>query len=1052
MESAGCERQGENEKSAFIICVSLRAPVHNAVDLCMSSVSAQSDSRRVAKSLSQNRPQKGGQAHFASEIPDGHPGDGARPVPDSSGKGSKSHAVFALVAALILAVNVTAEEARQPDAVPVFHCAFGEDWDVNYDGWPDRWVRKTGLGYPHYVNMAIEDDATAVGHKCLQIDLDGAAAAVVSPPIRVMSRFSYVFDAQIKNTGLKHSTVVITLSFCDSTGRVLQTEKTEPLASTNGWRAVRLEQIEPRDRAIDRVVIGLQVLRGSKGDLRGHVSLADVRLGRLPRIDVSTNNACNVYTDLNGIEVKCALSGIREPNPEIYFQLLDGDNKELQRQHFPLKGQLIVDNPSRGAEVTEGGEGPQGYEGTIKWQPKIPDYGFYRMVVLMKSSKSGGGHGDVEQQLGGHTVDLVVVPPLTMPRRGEFGWTLPDGDRPLSFQDLSRLLPEVGINWVKVPLWFDANNPRRGDELIRFVELLGASNIDAVGIIDQPPGQAAAAAGRPHHTASIAEVLSQDSSVWSAALEPVMTRLSLRVRWWQLGGDYDTGFAGLPGLNKRIGDLRTALFRFGQDVRMGMSWDWASANAQAGKVSWDFEQLCLDKQPNEAKFNELLAMPRANSAQRWVIVEPPPRASNVAPSNAEAFKARASEFVRRLIAAKVSGANAIIVPKPFNDENGLMRADGMPAELLLPWRTTAAMLGGAQYLGQMQLPSGSENRIFLRGDGQMVMVVWNSQQAQEVLYLGVHVQQIDLLGRSTAVAMQGHEQVIKVGPTPTFVLGLHEAITRWRMSAQFEKRQVPSDSSKSHHNSLHFKNFFPQGVGGSVKIVVLQDRGVSEAAGGPEGAALSGFAPERWMIEPPQSTFQLAADADTKFPFDIKLKNALYGKQPVRVDFKVEADEQLEFSVYRDMEVGTEDLTLDVKSHVDKDGTLLVEQMMTNSAAQLADFKCSLQAKGHRPQRMQVYRLGKNLDRKVYRIPDGRSLVGKEMLLELEELNGPRILKYRFVAAATTESSAEAGASTGAGSAEATKAGQSPAVDAHDKNSPPAESGDTHPPPASIRS
>ena len=71
------------------------------------------------------------------------------------------------------------------------------------------------------------------------------------------------------------------------------------------------------------------------------------------------------------------------------------------------------------------------------------------------------------------------------------------------------------------------------------------------------------------------------------------------------------------------------------------------------------------------------------------------------------------------------GAKAIIVSDPFNDENGLMRASGMPAELLLPWRTTAAMLGGAEYLGQMQLPGGSENRIFLRPDGQVVMVVWN---------------------------------------------------------------------------------------------------------------------------------------------------------------------------------------------------------------------------------------------------------------------------------------------------------------------------------------
>src|SRR5262249_24380618 len=141
-------------------------------------------------------------------------------------------------------------------------------------------------------------------------------------------------------------------------------------------------------------------------------------------------------------------------------------------------------------------------------------------------------------------------------------------------------------SWVKVPLWFDASNPRRGDELIRFVELLGASNIEAVGIIDRPSDQPAAP-GRPRRAASIADVLSQDSATWSASLEPVMTRLSLRVRWLQLGGDYDTSFAGLPDLNKRINDLRTVLFRFGQDVRMGMSWDWANSNAQTGNVSWE---------------------------------------------------------------------------------------------------------------------------------------------------------------------------------------------------------------------------------------------------------------------------------------------------------------------------------------------------------------------------------------------------------------------------------------------------------------------------------
>ncbi len=947
----------------------------------------------------------------------------------------------AVLVTLILSVNVVAEEARHPDAVPVFQCTFGNDWDVNYDGWPDRWVRKTGSGLPHYVNIAIQEDATAVGKKCLQIDLDGASAEVESPPIRVMPRFSYAFEAQLKCTDLKYSTAAVTLNFCDSNGRVLQTAKTETVTVKDGWQSLRSGRVEPRDPAITRVVMVLSVQRSSKGDLKGRVSLADVWLARLPRIDVTTNSACNVYTQLDGAEVECALSGIREQNPEIDFQLLDGANKVLQREHFRLAGKLIVDDVGRGAQQTDAGKGAEGYEVTQKWHPTIPDYGFYRVVVLMKgaTAPSKVGNNDVEKQLGSRTVDLVVVPQLEMPRHGEFGWTLPEGDGPLSFQDLSWLLPKVGINWVKVPLWFDASNPRRGDEIIRFVELLGATNIDVVGIIDRPPTQANANV-KPHRATSIAEVLSQDSTAWAAAIEPVMTRLSLRVRWWQLGGDFDTSMAGVPDLNKRMGELRTALFRFGQDVRMGMSWDWATANAYSGNVTWDFEQLASEKQLSDAKFAELLAMPKGNSAKRWVMIEPPAKISGAEDAGA-AFETRATDLVRRLVAAKVSGATAIIVPKPFNDENGLMRANGMPAELLLPWRTTAAMLGGAQYIGQMQLPSGSENRIFLRGDGQVVMVVWNHEPTREVLYLGEHVQQIDLLGRSKAAEVKDKEQAIRVGPMPTFVLGLHEAVTRWRMSAEFEKRQVPSIYTR-HRNSFHFKNYFPQGVGGTVKIVVPQERGVVDSANGQESTTSPGFLADRWTIEQPQTNFQLAANAETKFPFDIQLKSASYGRKPVRVDFTIEADEKLEFSIYRDLEIGTEDLLLDVKSHLDKEGTLVVEQTMVNSAAHTADFKCSLRAQGRRPQRMQVYRLGKNPDRKVYRVANAEDLVGKELWLEMEEVNGPRTLKYRFVAGGY-----EAGEQNGTTPPDAGKT-ETPRPDAP----PPSQPINTHPPLAKAKS
>ena len=84
----------------------------------------------------------------------------------------------------------------------------------------------------------------------------------------------------------------------------------------------------------------------------------------------------------------------------------------------------------------------------------------------------------------------------------------------------------------------------------------------------------------------------------------------------------------------------------------------------------------------------------------------------------------------------------------------------------------------------------------------------------------------------------------------------------------------------------------------------------------------------------------------------------MFGEQPMRVDFVVDADEQYHFSIYRTMFVGSGNITIDFKTHLDKDGILVVEQTMTNSAQQPVDFKCFLYAKGYRRQRAQVYRLG----------------------------------------------------------------------------------------------
>jgi hypothetical protein len=891
-----------------------------------------------------------------------------------------------------------ANDDHPPDTIEVFRCTFDESWDANYDLWPDRWVRQSGPDYPRYVGVQIrdDDDAKAIGGRVLEIDLDGASAAVASPPIRVISRFSYLLMAKIKLTSVVHSDVTLTIDFYDSAGKLLQTQRSQLTSRSDGWHQIKITSIDPKDPSIDRAVIGLSVRRGSKGDLQGKVALSDVWFARLPRISVSTNCPFNVYKDPKEVVVNCELSGIRERDPEIRFQLLDTSSRELHGDRIHLNGRLIVEDTKKASDIVDGiGNTPAGYEGSTQWRPKIPGYGFYSVNVKMLSSDTGGKHTDEEREMDSRVIWIAVVPPLAMPAQGDFGWSLPEGDHPLSFQELTQLLPLVGINWLKVPAWYNAADTQRGDDIIRFVEMLGASNIEVVGVIDRPPA-GSELAQRMGRDTSVADLLTMDPAVWIPALDPVMSRVSMRLRWWQLGQDSDASLVGFPNLGQRIGEFRQRLFRFGQEVKLGLSWAAESAKHSSGDATWDFEQLTPDPTMTLPKFEEFAAHPAQDGPQRWVTIEPLPRPEDSAQITPAELETRAADFVRKIVVAKEHGIDGIFVSKPFDDRVGLMRTNGMPAELLLPWRAAASMLSGAKFLGTIQLPGGSDNRVFVRPDGQAVMVVWNAKPTQEILYLGKDVREIDLWGRTTTPLQQDNQQVIDVGPLPTFVAGLSEPIARWRMALRFDQDQIDSIFAVAQKNKIHFKNCFGQGVGGTISIVAPQSAQEHQDAD-KDGVKSHGLETDPWSIEPPRGSFSLAAGDDFHFPFEIRLKNAIFGKQPMRIDFDISADEQYKFSVYKTMSVGTGDVTIDIKTHVDKDGTLVVKQLMTNKSDQLVDFKCYLYANGFRRQRAQVYRLGATPDRKVYRYPGGAELVGKTLLLEAEEIGGLRVLKYSFV-------------------------------------------------------
>ena len=175
---------------------------------------------------------------------------------------SRMSILAAAIALALLAGGAWAFEIERPaDAIEVFHCDFNASWDANFDEWPDRWTRRSATGYPQFVNIHVReaDEAESTAGRTLEIELDGASAAVSSPPIRVMSRFSYLLVTRLYVSGLERSEVTVSIDFFNSAGKLLQTESKSLKSRKDGWHTIALESIDPNDPSIDRAIVTLDV-------------------------------------------------------------------------------------------------------------------------------------------------------------------------------------------------------------------------------------------------------------------------------------------------------------------------------------------------------------------------------------------------------------------------------------------------------------------------------------------------------------------------------------------------------------------------------------------------------------------------------------------------------------------------------------------------------------------------------------------------------------------------------------------------------------------------
>jgi hypothetical protein len=116
------------------------------------------------------------------------------------------------------------------------------------------------------------------------------------------------------------------------------------------------------------------------------------------------------------------------------------------------------------------------------------------------------------------------------------------------------------------------------------------------------------------------------------------------------------------------------------------------------------------------------------------------------------------------------------------------------------------------------------------------------------------------------------------------------------------------------------------------------------------------------------------------------------------IDFVIDAETLHTFRVYRPIKIGLGDVFMHVIDRKLPDGRLEIEQIIVNRTKpeEILDLNCNLFAKGNRRQKQRVSRSGNGKSRKKYFLPNAEALRDTELWLRAEQVDGRRVLNYRW--------------------------------------------------------
>jgi len=239
----------------------------------------------------------------------------------------------------------------------LLNCDFEERTDRDYDGWPDGWTRAHSRELPEFLRVGIvvetgakeepknQEPRTKEGqtrdkrpetsgsrslNHCLEIELNGGAAVISSPPQAVSRQFSLALSVRIKTIGLVHDGAWLEMALLDDENHVVQKHVTQPVTKTVDWQTIELGPIDAVSDKATKAVVSLHLAPlGKHEDLKGRAWFDDLRIMRLPKMQLASVGSMGVYGKKDSATLVCSVSGIRARNPQVRFELFGQDGQLL---------------------------------------------------------------------------------------------------------------------------------------------------------------------------------------------------------------------------------------------------------------------------------------------------------------------------------------------------------------------------------------------------------------------------------------------------------------------------------------------------------------------------------------------------------------------------------------------------------------------------------------------------------------------------------------------------------------------------------------------------